>query len=209
MGQTRGDIKANLQANLVELGINWYSDEDMNNSIQDAYDDLTILTQCIQQMQTINFTSDLCYYNFYDSISDYLGAIAIFNNNTNQWLRDDLSLKDFDRIRRDWEKWIGTPIFWAPSDPKRIAMAPKYKVATGNFNLYYWVSAPLLVADTDQFLIASDKTTAILQYATADLLEQAQEFNKAQTFWAQYYPNVADYADRVKRNCKADLLLRL
>jgi hypothetical protein len=152
------------------------------------------------------------------------------------WLRDDLSLKDFDRIRRDWEKWIGTPLFWAPSDFKNIAMCPKYYAGPqvtygafdgytfdfgsywvdnsaqsplGDFILYYWALAPTLETDSDTFLIASDKDNALVQYVTADLLEQAQEFNKAQTFWNQYQPNIDDYADRVKRNNKADLLLRL
>jgi len=146
-----------------------------------------------------------------------------------------LSLKDFDRIRRDWETWVGTPLFWAPSDPVYIGVCPKYLGANiqygafdsksynnsaffidnsaltplGNFILYYWALAPQLTSDSDTFLIASDKTTALVQYSTADLLEQCQEFNKAATFWQPYEENIADYADRVKRNCKSDLLLRL
>jgi hypothetical protein len=237
MGKTRGQIKGDLQANLTELGINFYSDTDMNNSIQDAYDDIVILTQCIQKQVTLNWISNLSYYNFADnfSIPDYLGTIAIFNNVTNLWLRDDLSLKDFDRIRRDWEEWIGTPQFWAPSDPKRIAIAAKYfsgniiygafdyksfnnnvffidnsaSAPLGTFILYYWALAPTLQSDSDTFLIAADKISSITQYSTADLLEQAQEFNKAGTFWQPYMENIEDYADRVKRNCKSDLLLRL
>jgi hypothetical protein len=237
MGKTRGQIKGDIQANLVELNVNFYSDTDLNNSIQDAYDDVVILTQCIQKRITINWRSNLSYYNFKDKLQvpDYLGTIAIFNNVTNLWLRDDLSLKDFDRIRRDWENWIGTPQFWAPSDPDNIAICPKYFAADitygafdsksfdknsfwvdnsaaanlGSFILYYWATAPVLISDSEQFLIASDKTTMITRYATADLLEQAQEFNKAQFFWQPYFEDMNEYADRVKRNCKSDLLLRV
>jgi len=237
MGKTRGQVKSDIQNNLIELNYNFYSDNDLNNSVQDAYDDIAILTQCIQKNVTLNWISNLSYYDFKDNmgVSDYLGTIAIFNQVTNLWLRDDLSLKDFDRIRRDWEKWIGTPLFWAPSDFKNIGICPKYSAnnitygafaasafdsnsywvdnsATtplGSFILYYWALAPVLTSDSDNFLIASDKVSAITKYATADLLEQAQEFNKAQTFWGPYQADVEDYSDRVKRNNKADLLLRL
>lgn len=237
MGLTRGQIKAAVQTNLTDLNINWYSDSDLNNAVQDAYDDIVLLTQCIQKQITLPWISNLSYYNFKTrfQINDYLGTIAIFNNLSNMWLRDDLSLKDFDRIRRDWENWVGTPIFWAPSDPDNIGICPKMRgadirygafdhasfdndaffidnsatVYLGSFILYYWSIAPILTSDDDIFLIASDQDSTLTQYATADLLEQAQEFNKAQSYWGFYFDNLDDYADRVKRNCKSDLLLRL
>ena len=236
MSKTRGQVKAEIQSNLTDLNINFYSDADLNNAIQDAYDDIVILTQCIQKKVTLPWISNLSYYSFVEQgVSDYMGTIAIFNNVSNLWLRDDLSLKDFDRIRRDWETWIGTVMFWAPSDPKYIAICPKMLGSNliygafdfnsfnnnaffinnsaisslGSFILYYWAIAPTLQSDGDTFLIASDKTTAITRYATADLLEQCQEFNKAATFWQPYLIDVDEYADRVKRNCKSDLLLRV
>lgn len=236
MPATRGQVKSEVQTNLTDLNINFYSDNDLNNSIQDGYDEIVQLTQCIQKKVTLNWISNLSYYNFRAmGVDDYLGTIAIMNNVTNLWLRDDLSLKDFDRIRRDWETWIGTVLWWAPSDPDNIAICPKmfaseilygaydagsfdtgsYDVNNsalinlGSFTLYYWALAPALISDTDTFLIANDKSTALTRYATADLLEQAQEYNKASTFWQPYLEDIDEYADRVKRNCKSDLLLRL
>jgi hypothetical protein len=212
MGKTRGQIKADLQGNLNDLSINFYSDTDLNDAVQDAYNDIVILTQCIQKSATLNWVTELTYYDFITlGITDYLGTIGIFNNVTNLWLRDDLSLKDFDRIRRDWEKWNGTPLFWAPVDPKYTAIVPKYlgTGSLGTFKLYYWALAPTLTLDASTFLIAGDMQQMITQYATADLLEQAQEFTKAMDYWNQYYPNIVSYADRVKRSCKSDLLLRV
>lgn len=232
MSKTRGQIKSDIQSNLTDLNVNFFSDTDINESIQDAYDDVAILTQCIQNIATLNWVSNLSYYDFVSlGISNYLGTIAIFNNVTNLWLADTLSLKDFDRIRRDWETWIGTPLYWAPSDYKRIAVAAKYSAvsgggafsnafsdaffidsaigALGSFKLYYWSLAPTLVLDSETFLIASDMDQLITQYVTADLLEQAQEFTKAMGFWESYNSNIISYSDRVKRNNKADLLLRI
>lgn len=212
MGKTRAQIKADIQDNLTDLAINFYSDDDLNASIQDAYDDVAILTQCIQKNTTLNWQSNLSYYNFVTlGVADYLGQIAIFNNVTNLWLRDDLNLKDFDRIRRDWETWICAPLFWAPSDPNNTAICPKYYGAgsLGTFVLYYWATAPTLMSDTDGFLIATDMQDLITLYVTGDLLEQAQEFAKAQNYWNLYYEHIDTYAARVKANCKSDLLLRV
>jgi hypothetical protein len=231
VGKTRGQIKADVQDNLSDLNLNFFSDDDLNTSVQDAYTDIAILTQCIQKQSTQNWISNLSYYNFVNlGVSDYFGTIAIFNNVTNLWLRDDVSLKDFDRIRRDWELWIGTPIFWAPSDPVNIAIAAKYLAsnlgafaatafssgffldssgALGSFILYYWGIAPTLVSDASTFLIASDMQRLLTNYATADLLEQAQEFGKADDFWNKYNADITSYSDRVKRNAKSDLLLRI
>lgn len=236
MSKTRAQIKADVQSNLTDLNLNYFSEADLNDSIQDAYDDIVILTQCIQKKITLDWISNLSYYNFNNlGVIDYMGTIAVFNNVTNLWLRDDLSLKDFDRIRRDWELWIGTPIFWAPSDPKHIAISAKYllpastggaffggafyggafftgsstTVTLGTFILYYWAQAPVLASDSDTFLIASDMDQLLTQYVTADLLEQAQEYTKADGYWKSYFNNIDSYADRVKRNVKADLLLRI
>jgi hypothetical protein len=217
MGKTRGQIKADLQDNLADFNLNFFSDDDLNTSVQDAYTDISILTQCIQENVTLNWQSGLCYYAFTQApfnVSDYLGTIAIFNNVTNLWLRDDLSLKDFDHIRRDWEMWNGTPQFWAPSDPVNIAITPMYTGGTGGsslgtFILYYWGVAPTLASDASTFEIATDMQKLLTNYATADLLEQAQEFGKAEEFWTQYYADIEIYADRVKRSTKSDLLLRV
>lgn len=233
MGKTRGQLKADVQDNLEELNLNFFSDDDLNQSMQDAYDDIAILTQCIQKQSTQNWISNLSYYNFQAlGVSDYLGTIAIFNNVTNLWLRDDLSLKDFDRIRRDWETWIGTPQWWAPSDPLNIAVAAKYLATSqssafwsgafspaffidpsygslGTFNLFYWAQAPVFGSDNDNPLVASDMQILFTHYVTADLLEQAQEYGKSQDYWTLYFSSIQSYADRVKRNVKSDLLLRI
>jgi hypothetical protein len=144
------------------------------------------------------------------SLTDYLSPIAIFNHSTNRWLRDDLTLRDFDRLRRDWECWQGTPQFWGSSDPLHFAIAPNYgSIPQGTFKLVYAAQAPTLVNDSSTFLTATDVQTLFEFYVTADMLEQAQEYNKASEFWLKYNDSITEYADRVKRNNKHDLLLRV
>jgi hypothetical protein len=232
MGLNRGQIKSIVRTNLDDAGISFYNDNDLNESIQDSYDDIACFTQCISKSISLFWQANLSYYNFVSlGISDYLGTTAIFNSVTNRWLRDDLNLRDFDRLRRDWETWQGTPQFWAPSDPLNIALCPKYIDPNtgrafdqyafssafyigslnqfGQFKLFYWALAPTLVDDNSTFLIASDMQNLLEFYVTADMLEQAEEFVKAAEYFEKYFNGVQQYAARVKAINKSDLLLRV
>ncbi len=230
---TRGEIKYIIRTNLADLGVVNYSEATLNDSLQDAYDDIAVLTQFNVKEVTLNWRSGLSYYNFPTlGVADYLMPVAIFNNITNRYLRDDLNLRDFDRIRRDWENWTGTPQFWAPSDPYTIAIAAKYTgtvvsgafdfnsfssafyigtgfAALGSFLLTYSAIAPQWVDDNDTPLIATDVQNLFEFYCTADMLEQFEEFSKANEYWERYWPSIDNYAARVKANNKADLLLRV
>ncbi len=231
----RGQIKTNVRSNLDEASAAFYTEVDLNDSLQDGYDDIVILSQCIVKSVTLNWHNDLSYLNFRDDygITDYLGTIAIYNNPTRFWLRDDLSLRSFDKIRLDWEKWTGTPQFWAPSDPLHIAIAPKYNNVTTvdgafdaggfsngffvntsmsaslTFRLLYWAIAPTLTTDGSTFLISTDAQDMLEFYVTADMLEQQNEFTKASEYWTKYYNSLIAYSSRVKRINKSDLLLRV
>jgi hypothetical protein len=233
MGQTRGQIKINVRVNLDDAGVTFYSEQDLNDSFQDAYDDITILSQCLVKSATLSWMPNLSYYNFKTilGVTDFLAVTAIFNYNTSRWLRDDLNIRDFDRLRRDWENWEGTPQFWAPLNQDYVAIAPRYAGSTipgafnnlafsnaffigtstnlGTFKLVYWALAPTLVSDLDTLLIASDVQDMFEFYVTADMLEQAQEFVKASEYWGKYYSSLEEYSDRTKRINKSDLLLRV
>ena len=211
MGQTRGQIKTTVRTNLNDNGITFWSEDDLNDSFQDAYDDIVCISQCIVKSTIVNWIPDLVYYNPITdlSISDYLAPVAIFNLSTNLWLRDDLNLRDLDRLRRDWECWVGTPQFWCSSDPLHFAIAPHLNVGTPSFKLLYWATAPLLTSDSNTLLTASDVQNLFEFYVTADMLEQAQEYVKASEYWTKYYNSLQEYSARVKTNNKSDLLLRV
>lgn len=207
---TRVQLRNVIKKNLEVAGTSFYNDTELNDSIQDAYDDIVVLTQCIVKSATINWVSK----NYYDfkadhAITDYLGTIAIFNNNTNMWLRDDVAYRQLDSIRADWENWRGNQQFWCPVAPNRIVTAPFNSPATGNFSLRYCATAPTLTDDADTFLIAADMQGLLERYVTGDMLETAEEFNKAGFEWKQYFEDVLAYKDRCHNLARSDLLLRV
>lgn len=230
---TRGQLKTTVRQNLADEGVTRFTDDDLNESLQDAYDDVVALSQCYIRRTTINWVSDLSYYDFSAlGVTDYLCTQAIFNNVTNQWLRDDLTVRDFDNIRRDWEIWIGTPQFWAPCSFTKIAIAAKYLGAVtsgafnpfafssayyigsgltslGTFDLIYAAVAPTFTSDSSVPLVAADAHELLEFYATGDLLEQDEEFKKSNEFFEKYYTGTQTYKARVKSLAKSDLLLRI
>ena len=210
---TRGELKDIVRANLYDAAVTFWSVDDLEDSIQDAYDDIAALTQCIIKKQSaVSWISNTGYIDpVVDcGITDYMAVTAVFNNNSNLWLRDDVSLRQFDHLRIDWENWAGQPQMWAPVNNKYFAIAPKMVTATGTFDLYYWARAPQLTSDSDTFLIATDMQVLLEQYVTADMLEQAQEYVKAQSpWWKDYYEGIVQYTERCKKLAARDVLLRI
>lgn len=206
-----GQIRSNVLSNLNDAGVRTYSTLEVNQAINDGYSDVAAKCYCINKSATVNQVAQANYYDFLSlGVSDYLGTIAIFNLATQFWLRDDLSLRDFDRLRRDWERWNGAAQFWTPHSQKRVAIAPKLASTNGEqFTLWYWAQAPQLVNDTDVPLVASDMQPMLEWYATADCLEGVQEVTKAQPYWSDYKRDRIKYKDRCLRLAKADLLLRV
>jgi hypothetical protein len=208
---TRVQIRDKIRVNLADTGITYYSDDEINASIQDCYNEVAAKTQFLTKSTPLSWISGKTYYDFVNdsSVTDYLGCIAIFNNNTNMWLRDDISLRDFDRLRRDWELWHGAPQFWAPHSFQRVAICPRMTTATGTFVLWYWAAAPIMTVDSDVPLVATDMQDLFENYCTADLLETAEEIVKAATFWQTYDEHLASYKERSHNLAKAQLLLRI
>lgn len=209
---TRLQVRTNIRSNLQDFGITYYDDQSINDAIQDAYNEVASKCFCIVNSVTVNQIANNPYYDFQNQcgVTDYIGTIAIYNLNTMFWLRDDVSLRDYDRLRRDWERWTGAPQFWTPHSLQYVAITPNLAQTSGEqFTLWYWGQAPTLQFDTDTFLIASDMQNLLEWYGTADKLEDAQETAKAAPFWQMYEEDKMKYRARCLELARADLLLRV
>lgn len=223
---TRSELRANVRANLNNAGVTFFQDADINASLQDAYNDICTKCQCIVKSVTLNFLSQVVYYDFLAGnpnplngmqpqntpVTDFLGVIAIFNNNTNLWLRDDLNKRDLDKIRIDWELWTGQSQYWCPISLKYIAVAPRLQAGSGTFILWYWAQAPLWNDENDttlEPLVANDMQDMFEEFATADLLCSAEEPTKAANWWGKYLSGREEYKQRCRDNARADLLQRI
>ena len=208
---TFAQLKTNVLSNLDDAGSTFYSSTELQNSFQDAYDDIIARSMSIVKKTTLSWVAYDGFPAFKSapySVTDYMATLAIFDNVTHRWLIDGLSIRDFLKFRPDWELTIASPIYWAPKNTDRISIYPKYGSAAGTFDLYYAAMAPTVV-DADTPLIQADKQCLLEQYCTADLLETAEEFVKANHYWKQYFDpdgGIDAYAQRLKNIAKSDLI---
>lgn len=210
----RGQIKTNVKINLNDAGIlsTFFSDAELNASLQDGYNEIVCKSRCNVKKVTLNWPDATVYYDFVNGgfgVSDYLGTTAILNNNTNLYLSDNISLRDLDRIRRDWELWTGNAQYWVSHSLQYIAIVPSLVVGVGTFNLIYWATAPVFVTDADTPIIASDMQILLELYTTEDMLETAEEPSKGLTFQQMYDKKLAEYTERCQNLAMADVLLRI
>lgn len=207
---TRADVKTRVLKNLNDAGATYYTGADLEDAIQDAYDDIVALSQCNFASITLNWPANTTYF-FLESLgaTDYISTVAIYNHNTKRFLDDSVNLRQFDGIRDDWEIWNGQPEFWTPHTFESVAIAPRLATATGQYTVYYIKRAPVLAQDSDSFIFSKFADDLVETYVTADLLEQAEEFTKAALFWKPYFEGVLAYKQECQNLARTDLILHV
>lgn len=182
---TRDDIAARVRFNLDDNGIKFYSADDLNDSIQDAYNEAAVLGRTIEKTATVSFVDNLTYYDLSDLISDYYHVIGIYNNNTKLWL-DYIPFKVLQETDHRWEVRNGQPKFFTVIDDSYIAISPRLADATGTMLIMYKAQAATLSGATTP-IIQTENQKSLEQYSTGDMLEQKEEFQKAERWMGEYY----------------------
>ena len=200
---TRDQIAHKVSRNLHDAGVTYYSAYDLNNSIQDAYDEIVVYSECIEKRIDIPYKSNTTYYQVGVELpADYYRVIKILNNEQNRWLSGSSDREQLN-YSGDWETVNSTAYEFTILGHDRIGLNGRSSNATGTFKLLYKAQAPTLQGDT-VLLINSSYILLPELYATADLLEQNQEFTKAQIYWNQYDPMLEKYREKIQVLAKPD-----
>jgi len=157
----------------------YYTDADLEASIEDGYDEICAYTGLILNSTIINFTANKTYYDMRTLIPDYLGVVAIFNETIKRWMLPS-SIRKFDEQRIDWETAAGVPYYFAPVSHRYVAIFKKPIVANyGRMFVFYRATAPAPTGNDDAFQLPGDHQFVLEDYSIADLEEQNQEWGKA------------------------------
>lgn len=178
---TRDDIATRIRFNLNDAGITFYSANDVNNSIQDGYDEVVAIAQPIELLSVLNWTGELVYYNFSNLISRYLRPIAIFDNRSNRWL-ENKGLPFLQSQRIDFESVSGPPFWYHVLDFNYTVFNPRYQDTSGTFDVLFKAAANTLIG-SDVPSLPNSLVRILELYGTADLLEQNEEYEKAERYW--------------------------
>lgn len=198
------DIKGRVRTNLDDAGVTFYTDVDITDSIQETYNEVVILTESMECMREISFQDSLVYYDLSALIPDYFRPLAIYNKNNKRWL-DFKDISYVQQIRHDWELAQGQPEIFMLMDFRYIALFPRLETASGSMEIFYKAKANVL-RDTSVPVLPDGNTIVLEEGATADLLEQKEEFTKAGMYFSNYmdkiykirtHVNMRPFPDRV------------
>lgn len=199
-----GDIFTEVSSTLYDTGLKWFSTNDINNSIQDQYNKLVALLCPIEKSTFIPIQAGP-YYNLTNQIEDFMYLSAIYNPQTNTWLRG-YTRKEFSRNWLTYQS-IGNPRFFNVVDFRRLLIWPYLNPAAGVLYIIYKARAPLISASHIPILPYSIASQMLEYSAIADLLEQAREFSKATAWWNKLFkpifPSTRSIFDQAKLEIKA------
>lgn len=199
---TRDQIASKIRHNLNDAGVTYYSVADVNDSIQDGYDEVVVYCECIEKSAIVDFKSDTTYYNLSTLIPDYYRPIRIYSYNINRFMELNLELEN-SGYSLDWELTNGSARDYIIKGPKYIGISNRISNATGSFKIWYKAQANVLTGN-DIPRINVKFQLLLENYGTADLLEQNQEYTKAQIYWSQYNKQLEDYRYKIQLLSKTD-----
>lgn len=173
-----------VQTNLNEAGLRWFSEADILAALQESYNKIVALL-CPIEYSTLIPKQSSPYYNLTQQIPDFMYISAAYNPDTNLWLE----VMPYRMFKSQYQTYlaVGQPKWATIIDFNRVMFWPFLPTATGVLYLLYKAKAPLISYDHIPILPLSVAKQLLEYFTTADLFEQAREFTKAAMWWNKLY----------------------
>lgn len=192
---TIGEVFTQVQSDLYEANLRWFTEDDIYASIQQAYNKIYALLTPSEKTTFIPQISSP-YYNLAVQIPDFMYVAGIYNPITLLWL-EGMSWKLMKATYQTYLA-IGNPQYYNIQDLRRLIIWPYLPQAFSVLFVVYKCKAPTIyippvtdggagMYDPDHVVILPNSTALqLLEYFTvADLMEQAREFTKAGLWWGK------------------------
>jgi hypothetical protein len=191
---TRGEVKARVRANLDDNAVTFYTATDIDDSLADAYYWSSIFANSIEKTKNISFQQSCPYYNLQLIIPDHFAVTGVYDLARSRFLPYK-SRQELTSLNHLYETWAGPPeYFFVHSQnylfigPQPLNVASLVQTGEANLKIFYRAFDDNISDDFHhQYRIPVQADDCIEFYATADLLEQAQEWSKAQFYWDKFH----------------------
>jgi len=204
---TKIEILDKVRGNLYDTGMVHWEKSDLDDAIQDGYNEIALFTQCIETVDTLSLVGNLTYYKMQDYFSDYYRPIAMWNNQTNKWL-EPISIMELNEWHPRWETLIGEPMFFSPIGLEYVSIVKKPATTAGSLLVFYASTANTL-ADGTTPTIPEGSHNVLEDYATAILLDQNLEYTKAKNYYDDYEQKIGDIVRNLNKRSMPDRLMTL
>ena len=197
-------MQSEVRIRLNEASANFWSDDDIDSSLNEGLAELADATGFYERMTNISLLSNRTYIDLRDLVSDtFLAPKRAINTTTGKWLIPS-TVRTQDRRSSQWEKTATEPedmfmrgLWW-------IGFYPKPPQDDGLIRLYFTAIPPAMEDDTDEPEIPEEYHLGITAYAIYDLLAQDAETKKALFWWAEYQAYEAKLYDYVQGRIATD-----
>jgi len=190
---TRSEVKTRVRANLDDLAVTFFTATDIEDSVADAYYWSSIFANTIEKTQNISFQKDCPYYNLQLILPDHFAVTGVYDFARDRFLPYKSRL-ELIFLRSNYEMWPGPPeYFFIHSQnylfigPQPIGIASAIQTTNRDLKIFYRAFDDAVDSDNGLYRLPLQGEDCIEFYATADLLEQAQEWSKAQYFWDKFH----------------------
>jgi len=191
---TRSEVKTRVRANLDDLAVTFFTATDIEDSLFDAYYWASVFANTIEKTKNISFQKDCPYYHLQTIIPDHFAVTGVYDVIRERFLRYKSRI-ELVFLRSNYEVWPGPPeYFFIHSQnylfigPQQINVPSVAQSSQVDLKIFYRAFDDVATAsDNGVFRIPIQGEDCIEFYATADLLEQAQEWTKAQFYWDKFH----------------------
>ncbi len=205
---TRSDLKTQVRLALSEPAAIYWTDTDLNESVQDSYNLSAVLSATIEKSATINLQANLTYYDLETLIPDHYATFSVFNPETREFLTPTSSLQ-LMQMRPDWELATGTPRKFFPLNFRYLAIFPRPVTTQGTLTINYRAKAPELTSDATSLLTPTELDQGYIEYVVGDLLAQQTELKKFQRRYLQFLKGLKSAKSRANNRQLPDRIYQL
>src|SRR5262245_3172395 len=144
---TKLEAIGRIRENLHDEGITYYDIADLDDSLQDAYDEIVVFSQCLEKF--VDLTPEFIslmpegagpWLNFRDAIPDFYRVTFIINRTTRQFLNPVLD-RENDEYQWDWRLNRHNPWDFVINGPEWIGFPGWYKDYPEPLRVFYKATA--------------------------------------------------------------------
>jgi hypothetical protein len=191
---TRADVKTRVRANLDDNAVTFFTSIDIDDSLTDAYYWSSAFANTIEKTANISFQQDCPYYNLQLIIPDHFAVTGVYDLKRHRFLTYR-SRQELTHIHNSYEIWHGPPEYFFIHSQNQLFIAPQplnisslTQTAEQDLKIFYRAFDDNVIDDFHHsYRLPIQGEDCLEFYATADLLEQAQEWSKAQFYWDKFY----------------------
>lgn len=191
---TRAELRAELYRRLEESsdGQVFYTDDDLNDALNEAYLELSDATEWYETYRTIDVLHTQPYYDVRDLFDvEVLSMGPAFHTDTSRWLVPS-SARDLDGRWLRWEQVRGVPERLQTRGLWFVGYWPILGSETGTVKQYATALPDELSDDLDEPGFPSQWHDVLIDYALAELLPQQGEVSGAMEAWQAYLTGEAE-----------------